>query len=183
MELRWPGEQELPSYVAALERGWSPSTVRAELAADELESIRLDPIAFLTSLVDREGSGPAVVQPDGSTMPRIPGYRKWMWDGEFCGSISLRWVPGTAELPSHVLGHVGYSVVPWKRRLGYATAAVGLVLDDAREEGLEWVELTTELDNVGSRRVIEANGGELVGPYPYGEAYQRSDGVRYRITL
>ena len=44
-----------------------------------------------------------------------------MWDGEFCGSIGFRWQPGTTDLPRHVLGHIGYSVVPWKRRLGYAT--------------------------------------------------------------
>jgi predicted acetyltransferase len=41
-----------------------------------------------------------------------------MWDGEFCGSIGLRWLPGTEELPPHCLGHIGYAVVPWKRRLG-----------------------------------------------------------------
>ena len=37
-------------------------------------------------------------------------------------------------------------------------------LVDAAREGLERVEITTDLDNVGSQRVIEANGGELIGP-------------------
>jgi predicted acetyltransferase len=38
-----------------------------------------------------------------------------MWDGDFAGAINLRWQPGTAELPPHCLGHIGYGVVPWKR--------------------------------------------------------------------
>ena len=183
MELRWPSERELPSYVAALEAGWSPSTSRPELAVEELEVIRTDPTAFLVWLVDRAAAGPAVVQPDGSTMPRIPGFRKWMWDGEFCGSISLRWVPGTSDLPAHVSGHVGYSVVPWKRRRGYATSALALILDDARSERLDWIEVTTDVDNVGSQRVIESNGGVFVERFRSADSLQRTHGLRYRITL
>ena len=74
-----------------------------------------------------------------------------MWDGAFCGTIGLRWRPGTEELPPHVLGHVGYSVVPWKRRLGYATAAVGAILADAAAEGLRWIDVTTDLTSAQLR--------------------------------
>src|SRR2546430_6881442 len=35
--------------------------------------------------------------PDGSVVPRLPGYRKWIWDGEFCGVIGFRWQPGRSE--------------------------------------------------------------------------------------
>jgi hypothetical protein len=44
-------------------------------------------------------------------------------DGEFCGSIGLRWQPETSALPSHVPGHIGYSVVAWRWRRGYAIRA------------------------------------------------------------
>ena len=92
--------------------------------------------------------------PDGSKVPRLPGYRRWMWDGEFCGSIGFRWQPGHVRPAAYVLGHIGYAVVPWKRRLGYATRALALLLDDARREGLDHVELTTDPDNEPSQKVI-----------------------------
>ena len=184
MDLVWPAAEHLDSYVDALNRGWSPDNVRGDVARqEELRHIAANPRAFLASLVDREGTGPPITLADGTVVPRLPGYRRWMWDGAFCGSIGLRWQPGTEALPPYVLGHIGFSVVPWKRRLGYATRALGLLLDDARQEGLRWVELTTKLENVPSQRVIEANGGRLVERFtPPGE-YGERDALRFRIDL
>jgi predicted acetyltransferase len=183
MELRWPSDVELPSYVAALERGWAAHDDDAGADRRQLAAIRTDPAAFLASLVDLDASGGPVRLPDGTIRERIPGYRKWMWDGEVCGSISFRWQPGTEALPAHVLGHVGYTVVPWKRGRGDATQALALILDDARERGLRWIEVTTDPDNVASQRVIEANAGRLVERAPYPVEYLRGDLLRYRITL
>lgn len=183
MELRWPTGTELPGYVAALETGWSPNTIDDAAGRVELAAIAARPGAFLASLVDRDASGTTIELPDGSVAQRIPGYRKWMWDGEFCGLIGFRWVPGTEELPPHVLGHIGYGVVPWKRGRGFATTAVGMILDDAAAEGLRWVAITTDPDNVASQRVIERNGGVLVERFAYPEAYGRADGLRYRVSV
>ena len=159
MELVWPATQYLSSYTHALEQGWSPDNTRPEAAAEELEHIARDADGFVAEQVDRDAQGPRVLLPDGSSVPRLPGYHKWMWDGEFCGSIGFRWQPGTPALPPHCLGHIGYAVVPWKRRKGYATRALQLLLPEAKLEALPYVELTTDADNVASRRVIEANGG------------------------
>ncbi len=104
MQLVPPSLDRLPSYVAALKRGWSP---------------------------DREAKGPPIVLPDGSSAARLPGFRLWLWDTEFCGSIGLRWQPDTSELPPHVLGHIGYAVVPWKEGRGYAKLALKLMLEHA----------------------------------------------------
>ncbi|HZF68999.1 MAG TPA: GNAT family N-acetyltransferase [Gemmatirosa sp.] len=183
MHLVRPAAEHLPSYVRALERGWSPDNRRAAAAGDELAHIARDPDGFLAGQVDREGRAPPIVLPDGSTVPRLPGYRRWMWDGEFCGVIGFRWQPGTVALPPTCLGHIGYSVVPWKRRLGYATRALALLLPEVRQEGLPYVELTTDLDNVASRRVIEANGGVLVEAFAEPASHGGGQGLRFRIEL
>jgi predicted acetyltransferase len=183
MQLVWPAKAYLASYADALERGWSPDTMRPESAREELIRIREDEALFLDQQVDHEGRGPRVTLPDGSTVPRLPGYRRWMWDGEFCGVIGFRWQPGTTELPPHVLGHIGFSVVPWKRRRGYATRALALLLPDVAREGLEYVELTTDANNVGSQLAILANGGQLVEEFTKPAAYGGAPGLRYRIPL
>lgn len=91
MQLVWPSSTYLPGYVAALRRGWSADNVRGEAAArEELAKIDKDPQGFVEQLFDPEGKGPPVTLPDGSTVTRIPGFRLWLWDGEFCGSIGDR---------------------------------------------------------------------------------------------
>jgi predicted acetyltransferase len=106
-----------------------------------------------------------------------------MWDGEFCGSIGFRWQPGTTDLPPYCLGHIGYSVVPWKQRRGYATRALALLLPEAKQQGLAFVEITTNADNIASQRVITANGGELVERFNKPEAYGGAPSLRFRNRL
>jgi len=158
-----PTLEALPAYVEALERGWSPDNIRgAEATREELDEIRRDPAGFVARQVDREAKGPPVKLPDGARVARLPGYRLWMWDGGFCGSIGFRWQPGTSKLPAHVLGHIGYAVVPWRRREGHATRALGLMRERVRAEGLAYAEITSDADNVASCKVIMANGGVAV---------------------
>ena len=183
MELVWPAAEYLSGYTQALEQGWSPDNLRPQAASEQLAKIAEDPVRFVAEQVDREGKGPPVILPDGSAVPRLPGYSQWIWDGEFCGAIGFRWQPGTTELPPYCLGHIGYAVVPWKRRRGYATRALQLLLPQARDAGLAFVELTTETDNIASRRVIEANGGELIGLVQTSTAHGGAEKLRYRILL
>ncbi len=142
LQLLVPALAQLDTYADALRRGWSPDNVRlAEAAREELALIAEDKADFIALLDDREAKGGPITLPDGSEVPRLPGYRRWMWDDGFCGSIGFRWQPGTSALPPHCLGHIGYSVVPWKQRLGHATRALALLLPEARKEGLAYVEL------------------------------------------
>jgi predicted acetyltransferase len=171
----------LPQYVAALASGWSPHTMRPEVAQEELAVIAADAEGFLARQVDREASGGPVELPDGSKVARLPGYRLWISDGEFCGIVNLRWQRGTHELPAHVLGHVGYSVVPWKQRRGYATRALALLLREARREGLAEVVISTDPGNAASQRVIEANGGIAREEFMRPAQYDFTPGVRYRV--
>jgi predicted acetyltransferase len=181
IDLVWPAREYLPRYSHALEQGWSPDNLRPEASLEQLARIRADADAFLAQQVDREAKGPAVHLPGGAVVPRLPGYSMWIWDGDFCGSIGFRWQPGTTELPPYCLGHIGYSVVPWKRNRGYATEALRLLLPRAKAEGLAYVELTTDADNSASRHVIEANGGEVVEEFTKPEEYGGAESLRYRI--
>jgi predicted acetyltransferase len=184
LELVRPAREHLASYTAALNRGWSPDNVLPrETAQHELRFIAEDPEGFLDALDDPTAKNGPVTFPDGSVRPRLPGFRRWMWDGELCGSIGFRWQHGTPDLPAYVLGHVGYNVVPWKRRQGVATRALGLLLVEIAPLGLPYVEVTTEPDNAGSRAVIEANGGAFVETFTKDSAYGGGPGVRYRISL
>lgn len=176
LKLVKPSLEYLAAYAEALGRGWSPNNIR-DVSAEQLAAIRADGPAFLASLLGQDGT---IMLPDGSRIPKLPSRIRWMWDGEFCGQIGLRWQPGTDALPSHVLGHFGYAVVPWKRRHGYATEALRMMLQDARAVGLTSVEITADKGNVASCRVIEANGGRFVEEFvqpSYG------DGVRLRYYI
>ena len=183
-ELVWPSTPYLPGYVDALRRGWSPDNLRGEAAArEELEWIARDRNEFLASLVDREARGARIVMPDGSTVPRLPGYQRWIWDGEFCGAVGFRWQPGTEALPPTCLGHIGYTVVPWKQRRGYATRALALIRPEVARERLRYVEITTTPENLASQRVIEANGGVLREEFTSAPALGAKRHLRYRILL
>jgi predicted acetyltransferase len=180
-----PARGELAPYTQALRRGWSPDTTARgpRTAAEQHAAIDDDPDAFLASLDRRDPAGATIELPDGSRVPRLPGFARWIWDGALLGSINLRWQPGTSELPPHVLGHIGYSVVPWQRRRGHATRALALILVEARALGLERGERTAALDNSASHRVIAANGGIEVGHFSRPPQYGGGQHVLYRIAL
>jgi len=99
IELVRPAREHLPGYIDALERGWSFNNLRPKAGFEELAQIRSDPARFLESLDDREAKGPPVALPDGTQVPRLPGYRRWMWDGEFCGRSRCAGSTGATRCP------------------------------------------------------------------------------------
>jgi predicted acetyltransferase len=162
----------------------APDNLRgAETAREELRRIGDNPAELVALLNDPEAKGDPVTLPDGSVVPRLPGFRRWLWDGAFCGSIGFRWQPGTPDLPPHVLGHIGYAVVPWKRGRGYAKRALALLLAEIGAIGLPFVELITDPENLASQAVILANGGHLVERFREPPAYGAKEALRFRIAL
>ena len=150
---------------------------------EELQAVEADAQAFVAGLADFSANANPIRLNDGTLVPRLPGFCRWMWDGEFAGSVSLRWDPKRPELPPWCFGHIGYSVVPWKRRRGYATAAVASMLLEARNVGLPYVYVTTSPENHASQRVIVANGGALVNRFDMTAVHSTGMGLRYRIAL
>ncbi len=172
-----PSRAHIDAYTEALRKGWSPYPSR-DVSAEHLAAIEANPDAFLVDLVRIGGT---IVEPDGSIKPKLPQIIRWMWDGEFVGAINLRWQPGTDDLPPYVSGHIGYIVVPWKRRNGYATEALRLMLPEARATGLNRVEITTDPGNAPSQKVIERCGGQRV--YTRNDMFSGAPKLHYRIDL
>jgi predicted acetyltransferase len=106
----------------------------------------------------------AVLLDSREDSPRPVGYVPqttwWYVEGEeYLGRISLR-----HRLTEHLLevgGHIGYDVRPTARRRGYATAMLRGVLPYAHAFDIDEALVTCDLDNIGSRTVIEAAGGVL----------------------
>lgn len=90
----------------------------------------------------------------------LPYTDYWLFDDAvWIGLLTLR--PRIDDTFLRRGGHIGYVIRPSRRRQGYGTALLRLGLERARAMGLTRVLLTCDDTNLGSRKVIEANGGQL----------------------
>ena len=90
----------------------------------------------------------------------VPATELWWIEGdEFLGRVGIRHRLTPALL--EVGGHIGYDVRPSARRRGHATEMLRQALVIARGLGIERALVTCDVDNVGSKTVIERNGGVL----------------------
>jgi predicted acetyltransferase len=93
-------------------------------------------------------------------MWEVPITELWYVDGEtYLGTLVIRHRL-TPRLRCEG-GHIGYNVVSAHRRRGHATAMLAESFGHCRALGLKRLLVTCDADNLGSRRVIEANGGRL----------------------
>jgi predicted acetyltransferase len=144
-----PSERYQASYLEALQefqaegRHLEPSL--EEIAADFARFVQ-----HLRDLTDRTKLKPGWV----------PGSDFWLIDGsDYIGRLSLR-----HGLNQHLLqmgGHIGYEIRPSRRRQGYGKLILKYGLEQAKAFGLEHVLLTCDEDNLGSRKIIESQGGKL----------------------
>ncbi len=89
----------------------------------------------------------------------VPGTELWWVDGDqYLGRVGVRHrlTPVLLEI-----GYIGYDVRPSARRRGHATEMLRQALLVARELGIDPALVTCDVDNEGSRTVIERNGGVL----------------------
>ena len=66
---------------------------------------------------------------------------------------------------------------------GIRNPRIAVAASAGKEEALAYIELTTDADNIASRRVIEANGGELIERFHKPAEYGGAESLRFRILL
>ena len=107
------------------------------------------------------------VQRDRAVVERIPqGWVPetyfWLIDNdEYIGTTRLRHF--LTEGLRQYGGHIGYEIRPSKRRQGYGKEILRLALIEARKHGITRALVTCNRDNIGSRKIIEGNGGVFEG--------------------
>lgn len=86
----------------------------------------------------------------------------WLYDGKVpVGIGKIR-----HELNDHsrlIGGNIGYAIDPDYRGRGYATILLRYLIIEARKLGIKEKLLSVEKYNPASRRVIEKNGGRMIG--------------------
>ena len=110
----------------------------------------------------------------------VPYTIFWLVDeSEYIGSGCIR--HALTDALRIIGGHIGYFIRPSRRRMGYGRLILKLLLAEAAGLGIANALVTCFADNIGSRKVIEANGGLLVD-----EVMGELDGkprsaLRYRV--
>jgi len=104
----------------------------------------------------------------------------WFVDGEkYIGTVLLR-----HQLNENLLqigGNITYEIRPTERRKGYGTKMLELALIEVKKRGLDKVLITCDEDNIGAKKIIEANGG--VQDIPFFKEGMRVKKLRYWVNL
>ena len=77
----------------------------------------------------------------------------------FVGAVNIRHYLTEEMLVNG--GHIGDGIRPSERRKGYATAMIGLALEEAKKLGIDRVLMCCDKENIGSAKSIMNNGGIL----------------------
>ncbi|MDY3802186.1 MAG: GNAT family N-acetyltransferase [Bacilli bacterium] len=92
---------------------------------------------------------------------RVPSsVRFLMDDGKILGAVSIRHSIDN-EFLSNIGGHIGYGILPSERKKGYGKLILKLSLEECKKLGINKVLVTCVDSNIGSKKIIESNGGIL----------------------
>lgn len=174
MKLVAPHNMYKQSFIAAV-REYQAENQQArsdvyELNVTELEK---DFNSYITLLEDNA---------NGKQLPEgyVPQTTFWLIDNdEFIGRVSIRHY--LSEWLKVEGGHIGYDIRPSKRKQGYGTKILELALQEAQKLGISKALVTCDVTNIGSNKIIQANGGILQDQITMGS--NKPDKMRYWITL
>jgi predicted acetyltransferase len=90
----------------------------------------------------------------------VPHTVYWLVDDQgYIGRLDIR--HQLNEFLDKFGGHIGYDIRPTRRLQGMGKLILKLAIEKARELGIKEAVITCDVDNMGSRRIIEANGGKF----------------------
>lgn len=153
MELVRPSVMYKDSYIQAAEelREGSDGLIdQDKMYSDDLKK------NFPMFIEKQLGQAAGIYLPSGY----VPVTHFWLVDeGVYIGRVSIR-----HHLNDHLLmigGHIGYSIRPSKRGLGYGSQILAPALPEAKKLGIKKALLTCDASKIASRKIIEKNGGIL----------------------
>lgn len=168
MELVKPSKKYEQSFMGAVDEYMAEGRTYEALVLDEQGSFE----GMIKYYADIE---------QGINLPKgyVPATEFWLVDGDkFIGRLSIR-----HQLNDYLTtfgGHIGYAIRPSERKKGYGSKALELGLVEAKKLGINKILITCNNTNIGSRKIIEKNGGVFEDERPKeGEAPI----LRYWITL
>ena len=180
MELIIPEKKYKDSFIKALKNGFS-SGGRPVKTEPEIREIENDFDGFLKKTTSTEVDPTPVLRDDGKYYVNVPQIIYWLIDnGEFIGEFDLR-VGLNEFLKRYTGGNVAYGISPEYRRKGYATKGLSLLIGKAKGKGMSELLVSAAESNIGSRKVIENNGGvltEIIEPPWKNEKFRK-----YRIKI
>jgi predicted acetyltransferase len=174
MQLVSPAARYKESFLQAIEEYQKiKATDRLYVYALNLEDLKKNFRSHLHQLLD---------EAIGQNLPKryVPQTTFWLVDkDEFIGTATIR-----HRLTDKLLregGHIGYDIRPSKRKKGYGKKLLALALPKAKELGIDRALITCDENNIGSKKIIEANGGVFENKVEMGK--DKPLKLRYWITL
>lgn len=174
MQLIIPAIDYKKSFIEAVkEYQATDADDRLDIFALNVEQLENDFEGYITQLLSES---------KGENLPKgyVPQTTYWLIDGlAFIGRVSIR-----HELSEHLLligGHIGYDIRPSQRNHGFGTQILRLSLPKAKALGITKVLVTCNENNIGSKKIIETNGGVLENAVDMGEGKPRK--LRYWINI
>lgn len=113
----------------------------------------------------------------------MPTSEYELFDGNIVvGKIQIRHKPSHGVgIPENMASHIYYEILPEYRSKGYGKQILALGLEEARKIGLTEISITCMEDNIGSKKIIEANQGVFVEDALIPEEGKKM--LKYRISL
>jgi len=152
MKLSLPDIKYKDSFLEALSEFHTDGR-SIDLLKLDVESLKNNFADYVQKLID---------QSKGRNLPSgwIPHTTYWITDNdEFIGVIDLRHKL-TPALEKYG-GQIGYAIRPAKKKRGYGTKALRMLLPLAAKMGIKKLLITCDTNNIASIKIIESNGGIL----------------------